>query len=104
MEVEHIGSGKVTAVAPGSVMIIAGSNEFAEFLDETGYSVECYITVQGGAKDVKPIGMSDRTYNYGKYTLKAPGKNLYTSLNFAFLKSNDTVYLINFYLGAFGDY
>ena len=202
-------SGKVTAIAPGSVMIMAGSNEYAEFLDETGYSAECYITVQGGAKDVKPMGISDRTYSYGKYTFtavtskqsealakikksiggytfngdefgiglllgsndeskahtgffvadnylyrfvarekspiktsrgimvgakkstvqqkyglptminqyeenektyeliyttKAPGKNLYTSLNFAFLKSNDTVYLINFYLGAFGDY
>ena len=201
-------SGKVTAIAPGSVRIKAESNEYtgSTEVDKNGYSDECYITVLGDAKDIKPIGMSDWTYNYGKftftavankqidalakikksigghtsyghiygiflelrskagskthtvfcvdnhqyffiareespiktnrgimvgakkskvlqkyglptffyqdemddktyeliYTTKAPGKNLYTQLTFVFLKSNDTVNSIRFYLGVFG--
>jgi len=38
------------------------------------------------------------------YRIKTPGKNLFMDLSFNFLKSKDTVYEINFYLGAFGDY
>jgi len=65
-------SGKVTAAAPGTTMIWAESNEyFDNHVDETGYSAECIVTVQGGAKDAKPLGMSDRTFSYGKFTFTA---------------------------------
>jgi len=204
-------SGKVTAVAPGTTMIWAETERYSDHLDETGYSNECWVTIQGGAKDAKPVGISDRSFSYGNfkftavtskqedalakikkniggytfygsefgiglllgsndnmkahtgffvaddylfrffargksliktnrgimvgakkstiqqkygvpsiirkdyttdmkscealiYRIKTPGKNLFMDLSFNFLKSKDTVYEIEFYLGEFGDY
>jgi len=65
-------SGKVTAAAPGTTMIWAESDEyFDNHVDETGYSAECIVTVQGSATDAKPLGTSDRIFSYGRFTFTA---------------------------------
>jgi hypothetical protein len=64
-------SGKVTAVAPGIAEIWVESKEYDYDVDETGSSNACYVTVPGGSKDIKPIGTSDRTFSYGKFTFTA---------------------------------
>ena len=69
------GSGKVTAVAPGIAVISAGSDKHVGIGDQTGESDECYVTVLGGANDVKPLGISDRTFYYGNTEFKAPAGN-----------------------------
>jgi len=66
------GSGKVTAVAPGTVIISVTSKKYKGFSDQTGMSDECYVTVPGGSKDAKPLGTGDRTYYYGKKQFTVP--------------------------------
>ena len=73
-------SGKVTAVAPGIAVITIESNTYYGYGDKTGRSHECYVTVQGGSKDAKPIGTSDRIYYYAKTKLTAPTSNLKDAL------------------------
>jgi len=68
-------SGKVTAVSPGIAVISAGSDKHVGIGDQTGDSDECYVTVLGGANDVKPLGISDQIFYYGKTKLKAPAGN-----------------------------
>jgi len=68
-------SGKVTAVAPGTAIISAGSLEYGGTYDQIGYSSVCYVTVNGDAKDAKPLGTSDRTYYYGKTKFTVPTGN-----------------------------
>jgi len=66
------GSGKVTAVAPGIAMIRIFSDAHKTYYDIFGYSDECFVTVQGGSKDAQPLGISDRTFDYGKTKFQAP--------------------------------
>ena len=68
-------SGKVTAVAPGTTVISASHMEYIGTYDQTGFSGVCYVTVQGDAKDAKPLNKNDRTYNYGKTKFTAPTSN-----------------------------
>ena len=76
-----ISSGKVTAVAPGTTIISASTLEYKiGIYDQTGFSGQCFVTVQGEAKDAKPLGTSDWTYNYGKTKLTAPTNNYSTAL------------------------
>jgi len=65
-------TGKVTAVAPGTAIIYAFSNEYSDYSDETGYSYACRVIVPGGADDAKPLGTSDWTYSYEKTQLTVP--------------------------------
>ena len=65
-------TGKVTAVAPGTAIIRIFSSTYKALYDPFGYSDECFVTVQGGSKDAKPIGTSDRTYSYKKTKHQAP--------------------------------
>jgi len=75
-------SGKVTAVAPGTAVISVSdsSMKYVGIWDQTGNSGVCYVTVQGEAKDAKPLGTSDWTYNYGKTKLTAPASNYSTAI------------------------
>ena len=73
-------SGKVTAVATGTAIITIESKNYNTWGDKTGRSDECFVTVQNGSKDAKPIGTSDRTYYYGKTKLTAPTTNLEDAL------------------------
>ena len=66
------GTGKVTAVGPGIAVISAYSEKYLGLGDQTGYSGECYVNVQGGAKDARPLGTGDQAYSYGRTRLKAP--------------------------------
>jgi len=71
-------SGKVTAVAPGTTLIIARNYDYEGSWDQTGPSDMCYVTVLGGSKDAKPLGTSDQTYYYGKSKFTVPtSKNKY---------------------------
>ena len=65
-------AGKVTAVAPGTTVISIYSDKYYYSGDTTGLSGECYVTVQGGAKDAKPLGAGDRAFSYGEKKLTAP--------------------------------
>jgi hypothetical protein len=73
-------SGKVTAVAPGIAVIQIWNDEYHMDFDHTGYSDECYVTVQGGATDTKPLGTSDRTYFYSNTKLTASTSKLKDAL------------------------
>jgi len=65
-------AGKVTAVAPGIVKIAAYNKNYFVDDDQTGSSNECWVTVQGGTNDAKPLGTSDLTYSYGETKFKIP--------------------------------
>ena len=69
-------TGKITAVAPGTTIISAYSEEYSDEdnyqQDQYAYNCECYVTVPGGAKDAKPLGINDWTFSYEKTKLKAP--------------------------------
>ena len=87
-------SGKVTAVAPGTVWVIAKVKNYSPIIDATGYSDECFVTVEGGSKDPKPLGASDQTFFYGskKITMPAWTKtiNYYTQfMNMLYSINND---------------
>jgi hypothetical protein len=77
-------SGKVTAVAPGTAWIGVGLEGYNSYNDGTGFSNECFVTVQGGSKDPKPLGSNDRTFSYNtkKFTVPDWSKsvNYYNSL------------------------
>jgi len=66
-------SGKVTAVAPGTVWITATieNHSYSFITDNTGFGNECFVTVEGSPKDPKPLGASDQTFYYGskKFTI-----------------------------------
>ena len=68
-------SGKVTAVAPGTTMVWASSEKYWSTWDETGSSQVCYVTVQGGVNDPKPLDTDDWMYNYGEKQFTAPTSN-----------------------------
>ena len=68
-------SGKVTAVAPGTTMVWAGSEKYWGTWDETGSSQMCYVTVQGGSNDPKPLDKSDWIYSYENKKFTAPTSN-----------------------------
>jgi len=73
-------SGKVTAVAPGTVWIAATVKNYSySFItDRTGYGNECFVTVEGSPKDPKPLGASDQTFYYGskKFTIPTWSKTI----------------------------
>ena len=91
-------SGKVTAVAPGIALITAidASMECIGTYDQTGYSAVCYVTVQGEAKDAKPLGTSDWTYNYGKTKLTAVTSNYSAAIASAKKSIGGYAYLVNY--------
>jgi hypothetical protein len=67
-------SGKVTAVAPGTVFVDVYSEDYNYVWDQ------CWVTVPGGAKDPKPLGLNDWIYYYGKTKLTAPASKYYEAL------------------------
>jgi len=68
--------GRITALAPGTTMIWAESNDYFDLhVDHTGYSAECCVIVPGGPKAARPIGINDRTYYYEKYKFAAVTSN-----------------------------
>jgi len=65
-------TGKVTATAPGVTIISVYFKEYDCYYDHTGYSIDCYVTVPGGAEDAKPLGANDWTHKYGNTTFNVP--------------------------------
>ena len=102
-------SGKVKAIAPGITVISTGSLLYEGIYDQTGFSGVCFVTVQGEAKDAKPLGVNDYTYNYGKTKLTAPTGNYNAAIanvlksvgGFSFLENQEGLgYYEGVYLGS----
>ena len=74
-------TGKVTAVASGKAVIYIEAKKYWGWHDKAGSTSECYVTVQGEAKDAKPLGASDRTFFYGTTGFIVPTSKLKDSLN-----------------------
>lgn len=81
-------TGKVTAVAPGVAVITATSSKYRGYCDITGHSDVCYVTVQGSSKDPKALSSSDRTFYYGKKSLKVPGRSANYTKSLAAIKKS----------------
>jgi hypothetical protein len=65
-------SGKVTAIAPGTVWIVANAKNYNGMDDGAGLSDRCMVSVEGSSKDPKPLGANDRTFYYNSKKIKAP--------------------------------
>ena len=88
-------AGRVTAVAPGTAVIKIVSKKYMVLYDQTGYSNECYVTVQGGAKDAQPFGSSDRVYNYDKVQLQTPTSKYSEALDIVKMSIGGYEYSLN---------
>jgi len=73
-------TGEVTAIAPGTAIITAYSNDYSGVGDPTGWSSQCYVTVLGGPEDVLPIGLSDWVFYYGNTKFTAPIDKYYDAI------------------------
>jgi len=64
--------GLVTAVAVGTALITVSTDDFGYYSEDTGFSNECYVIVQGNSTDPKPIGANDQIFYYNKTKLIVP--------------------------------
>jgi len=84
-------SGKVTAVAPGTVWIVAKVKNYNGIKDGTGDSSECFVTVEGSSKDPKPLDASDQTFYYGSKKLAVPAWTKNIDYYYPLMNMTDTI-------------